>query len=150
MSLKDSLLANLLLHNQSPFSLLPCFHPGLRNNANSPKTCPSCRRRCRGCKSCEVRINLRSRSRGVRIQGRKSPRSQCSRGRALSHNKQHKQTLHSLRIRYSIVGGIVWSPAAEHHNNNANIEDRWVPHVPWLWTASRIKSGTDSRQLKQS
>lgn len=115
----------------------------------SPETRPSCCRRRRGCKCCEVWINQRTR--GVRTKSREIPRSQFK-GVELScttnSNSKH-HTHYTFDTRYSILGDFFSSPEAEDHNN-ANIEDRWVPNGLWLWTASRIKWSTDSKQLKQS
>ena len=75
-------------------------------------------------------------------------------GRALWHNKQQQANITFiphliLDSRFSLLGDVTSSPAAEHLND-ANIEDMWVPHVLWLWTAHRIRYRTDSEQLKQT
>ena len=88
---------------------------------------------------------------GRYIQRSQNPRSQFK-GWELSrtiNSNNNSKILHSLHLSYSMRGGITLSPATETHNN-ANIEDRWVPIVLWLWRANRIKRSIDSKQLKQS
>ena len=60
-------------------------------------------------------------------------------GGAFLHNKQQQQqqTVHSLRIPFSILGDIVSSPAVSY-SNNANVKDKVGP-----WCAVAVESQQD-------
>ena len=88
---------------------------------------------------------------GISNQTSRIPRSQFK-GVELSGttNSNSKHYIHStFDTRFSLLGDVTSSPAAEHFND-ANIDDMWVPHLLWLWTAYRIRYRTDSKQLKQN
>ena len=87
-------------------------------------------------------------------QGTFGPRPPTTPGRSLrgvevSLAQQTATAFITLHIQYSVPGNIASLPAADALNN-ATLKDRWVPRCLWLWTASRIEYGTDSKQLKQT
>ena len=72
-----------------------------------------------------------------------NPRSQSKGVGLYSHNKQHTQYQTSQSLLYTFdtrLSATLPCHLSADFLNNANIEDRWVPDVLWLWAASRIEA----------